>query len=164
MLDSLRFGFWAMNDAFSGTDPASGARLATITPANTLVIASSISNGGGASLRAAEQDREGLIDAVVVAEPNAQPASMDGVQVRFGGEAAPVAGRPLVDYFTYRMLYEPCAAIAAYAQAPNGTRPGWLGFGTLSGVTGAIAKVLFAIFIILFLLALLAVVGVFHMA
>ncbi|HEX7637423.1 MAG TPA: 3-hydroxybutyrate oligomer hydrolase family protein, partial [Burkholderiaceae bacterium] len=130
VLDSLRFGFWAMNDAFSGTDPASGARLATITPANTLVIASSISNGGGASLRAAEQDREGLIDAVVVAEPNAQPASMDGVQVRFGGEAAPVAGRPLVDYFTYRMLYEPCAAIAAYAQAPNGTRPGWLGFGT----------------------------------
>jgi len=41
---------------------------------------------------------------------------------------------------------------------------GWLGFGTLSGVTGAIAKVLFAIFIILFLLALLAVFGIIHMA
>jgi uncharacterized membrane protein YtjA (UPF0391 family) len=40
---------------------------------------------------------------------------------------------------------------------------GWLGFGTLSGVTATIAKVLFAIFVILFLLALLALVGVFHL-
>ena len=28
------------------------------------------------------------------------------------------------------MLYEPCAAISANAQAPNGIRPGWFGFGT----------------------------------
>ncbi|WP_049623659.1 DUF1328 domain-containing protein [Frateuria defendens] len=41
---------------------------------------------------------------------------------------------------------------------------GWLGFGTLSGVTATIAKVLFAIFVILFLIALLAVIGVFHAA
>ena len=40
---------------------------------------------------------------------------------------------------------------------------GWLGFGTLSGVTASIAKVLFAIFIILFLLALLAFFGIIHM-
>jgi uncharacterized membrane protein YtjA (UPF0391 family) len=37
---------------------------------------------------------------------------------------------------------------------------GWLGFGSLSGATGTIAKVLFACFLILFLLAVLAVVGV----
>ncbi|MCT7085191.1 DUF1328 family protein [Salmonella enterica] len=42
--------------------------------------------------------------------------------------------------------------------------PGWLRFGTLSGVTGGIAKILFAIFIILFLLALLAVIGLIHVA
>jgi uncharacterized membrane protein YtjA (UPF0391 family) len=40
---------------------------------------------------------------------------------------------------------------------------GWLGFGTLSGVTASIAKVLFAIFVILFLLALLAFFGIIHM-
>lgn len=28
------------------------------------------------------------------------------------------------------MIYEPCAAISANAQAPNGARPGWFGFGT----------------------------------
>jgi len=41
---------------------------------------------------------------------------------------------------------------------------GWLGFGTLSGVSAGIAKVLFAIFVIIFLIALLAVIGVIHMA
>ena len=41
---------------------------------------------------------------------------------------------------------------------------GWLGFGTLSGATATIAKVLFGIFVIIFLIALLAVIGVIHMA
>jgi uncharacterized membrane protein YtjA (UPF0391 family) len=39
---------------------------------------------------------------------------------------------------------------------------GWLGFGSLSGATATIAKVLFAIFIVLFLIAILALVGLFH--
>jgi len=37
------------------------------------VIASSVSNGGGSSLLAAEQDRHGLIDGVAVMEPNVNP-------------------------------------------------------------------------------------------
>jgi uncharacterized membrane protein YtjA (UPF0391 family) len=40
---------------------------------------------------------------------------------------------------------------------------GWLGFGSVSGATATIAKVLFACFVILFLLALLAVIGVIHL-
>ncbi|HUH31056.1 MAG TPA: DUF1328 domain-containing protein [Rhodanobacter sp.] len=40
---------------------------------------------------------------------------------------------------------------------------GWLGFGTLSGVTATIAKVLFGIFVVLFVLAILAIVGVLHL-
>jgi uncharacterized membrane protein YtjA (UPF0391 family) len=39
---------------------------------------------------------------------------------------------------------------------------GWLGFGVISGVTGTIARALFAIFVILFVLAALAAIGVFH--
>ncbi|MBM7125482.1 DUF1328 domain-containing protein [Dyella flava] len=40
---------------------------------------------------------------------------------------------------------------------------GWLGFGTLSGVTATIAKVLFAIFVVIFLLVILAVIGLIHL-
>jgi len=39
---------------------------------------------------------------------------------------------------------------------------GWLGFYSVSGVTGTIAKVLFAIFLTLFLIAVLAAIGLFH--
>jgi uncharacterized membrane protein YtjA (UPF0391 family) len=37
---------------------------------------------------------------------------------------------------------------------------GWLGFGTLSGVTGTIAKILFFVFVILFVLAILAIFAI----
>jgi hydroxybutyrate-dimer hydrolase len=148
VLDSIRFAFWALNEELSTTDAASGKKLRSITPANTVVIASSISNGGAESLQAAEQDTEGLIDGVAVAEPNAQPGSMSGVTVNFAGAAVANAGKPLIDYFTYRMIYEPCAAIAAGAQAANGTRPGWFGFGTAplgSGLTQVAGQELQAI-------------------
>jgi hydroxybutyrate-dimer hydrolase len=130
VLDSIRFAFWALNEEYAPVDPASGKHTRTITPANTIVIASSISNGGAESLQALEQDTEGLIDGLAVTEPNAQPHDMTGVTVNFGGTAVPNAGKPLIDYFTYRMLYEPCAAISGNAQAPNGVRPGWFGAGT----------------------------------
>ncbi|HEX6363132.1 MAG TPA: 3-hydroxybutyrate oligomer hydrolase family protein [Albitalea sp.] len=130
VLDSLRLAFWAVNEQFPTTDPATGRNLRRIAPENTIVIASSVSNGGAESLQAAEQDAEGLIDGVAVAEPNAQPASMQGVTVNFAGAPVANAGKPLIDYFTFRMIYEPCAAISANAQAANGIRPGWLGFGT----------------------------------
>jgi len=119
-----------LNEQYGTIDPATGKRIRTITPANTIVIASSVSNGGGESLQALEQDTEGLIDGLAVAEPNAQPGNMTSVTVNFNGVAVPNAGKPLIDVFTYRMLYEPCAAISVNAQAPNGIRPGWFGFGT----------------------------------
>jgi hydroxybutyrate-dimer hydrolase len=130
VLDSIRFAFWALNEQYSPTDAGTGQKHLTITPAITTVIASSVSNGGAESLQAAEQDSEGLIDGIAITEPNAQPGSMAGVTVNFNGAAVPNAGKPLIDYFTYRMLHELCASISANAQAPNGIRPGWFGFGT----------------------------------
>ena len=129
VLDSIRFAFWAINQQYGDLD-AAGRPLATFNAGNTLVIASSISNGGAESMQALEQDNEGLIDGLAVTEPNVQPNSMNGVTVTFNNGVVPNAGKPLIDYFTYRMLYEPCAAISANAQAPNGIRPGWFGFGT----------------------------------
>ncbi len=143
VLDSIRFAFWALNAEYATVSPFTALKVRNITPANTTVIASSISNGGAESLQAAEQDSEGLIDGVAVSEPNAQPASMAGVTVNFAGGAVGNAGKPLVDYFTYRMLYEPCAALSGLAQAANGIRPGWLGFGTapLGNATTQVAGV-----------------------
>ncbi|HWU90289.1 MAG TPA: 3-hydroxybutyrate oligomer hydrolase family protein, partial [Kofleriaceae bacterium] len=130
VLDSIRLAFWALNEEYGPIDAASGKHTRAIRPDNTIVIASSISNGGAESLQALEQDTEGLIDGLMVSEPNAQPRDMTGVTVKFGGAAVGSAGKPLIDYFTYHVLYEPCAAISTNAQAPNGVRPGWLGAGT----------------------------------
>lgn len=132
-LDSIRFTFWAVNEQFGDIDSGTGKRQQTFKASNTVVIASSISNGGSESLQALEQDTEGLIDGLAVAEPNAQPASMTGVTVNFAGSAVANAGKPLIDYFTYRILYEPCASLSTKAQATNGVRPGWFGGGTGPG-------------------------------
>ena len=70
MLQSIEFGFYVLNEKF-GRELGNGQTLLTIKPKNTVVIASSVSNGGGSSVRAAEQDTKGLIDGVAVSEPNA---------------------------------------------------------------------------------------------
>jgi hydroxybutyrate-dimer hydrolase len=133
VLDSVRFAFWVLNEQFSPIDATTGKHTVTIDAGNTIVIASSISNGGSESLQALEQDSEGLIDGLAVAEPNAQPANMAGVSVLLGGAPVSGAGRPLLDYFTFKMIYGPCASLSTSAQAPNGTRPGWFGGGTDPG-------------------------------
>ncbi len=140
-LDSIRFAFWAINENYGRLDPVANRRMVDFKPDNTIVITSSISNGGTQSLQAAEQDVDGLIDGIAVAEPNAQPNA--AVTVNFGGNAVANSGKPLIDYFTYRMLYELCASISSKAEAPNGIRPGWLGFGTapLGGAFAAFTQV-----------------------
>jgi hydroxybutyrate-dimer hydrolase len=92
---------------------------ADFTPANTLVIASSISNGGGAVLRAAEADTSGLIDAVVAGEPQVNLPDTAAVQVRRGGTTLPAAGKPLLDYFSFAGLYQACASQAPSVRATS---------------------------------------------
>jgi hydroxybutyrate-dimer hydrolase len=77
------------------------------------VIAAGVSNGGGAVLRAVEQDAWGLIDGAVVSEPNAQPRSSEGLAIRQGtGAALAAIGRPLYDYATELYLLQPAAVLA----------------------------------------------------
>jgi hydroxybutyrate-dimer hydrolase len=115
-LDAIRLAFWVINERFGAPDPKRpGQHLASITPAQTLVIASSVSNGGGAALAAAEQDKEGLIDGVAVSEPNASPRGANKLQIRQGDLLAATRARPLVDYFTYANVYQPCALLSAQA-------------------------------------------------
>lgn len=93
VLQAARFGLQALNDAFPQQAP--------FTAANTRIIAFGLSNGGGAVLRAAELDDEGLLDGVVAAAPNI---------------TAPDA-RALFDYTTEAALLQPCA-LAALPNAP----------------------------------------------
>jgi hydroxybutyrate-dimer hydrolase len=105
-LDGIRFALWALNDHFG----AQGS--ARFHAKNTLVIAAGASNGGGMALRALEQDAEGLIDGLVVTEPNIGPQD-GGVTIQFGSDAPfQPAGRSIYDSMTLMSVYAPCAALS----------------------------------------------------
>lgn len=107
VLDSIELAFAILNIHHPGPN---GRRH---VPANTVVIASSVSNGGGASLRAAETDLSGLIDGVAVSEPNVNPIHDPSFAIRQGGQPPFRShSRPLYDTITLVNLYGPCAALA----------------------------------------------------
>lgn len=110
-LRAVEFAFYVLNEQMAGK-AANGQTLRKFTPQNTLVIASSVSNGAGAALAAAEQDTQGLIDGVAVSEPQVQVRDVAGLGIVQGNTPASKIGRPLVDYFTHANLYQPCAALA----------------------------------------------------
>jgi hydroxybutyrate-dimer hydrolase len=115
-LDAVRFAFYVLNQRFAPAPVRAGAKQQLrITPANTLVIASSVSNGGGAALAAAEQDKQGLIDGVAVSEPNGQTKRTPQLVIQQGSRVAENAGKPLADYFTFANVYQPCALLSSQA-------------------------------------------------
>ena len=109
VLQSIEFGFYVLN-TLHGRELGNDESLRTINPRNTLVIASSVSNGGGASVRAAEQDEKGLIDGVAVSEPNVNPLVDRSFSIRQGnGPALTEHSRSLLDYTTALAVYQGCA-------------------------------------------------------
>ena len=98
-----RYTLAAIDFSFFIINSLKDSRAGTYTPENTLVIASSVSNGGYSALMAAEQDTRGLIDGVAVSEPNVSLADV----------------RSLLDYTTLLNVYLPCAA--ANVNAPLNT-------------------------------------------
>jgi hydroxybutyrate-dimer hydrolase len=114
-LTSIRYALYALNQEYGATAPDGVRKEVRFNAGNTLVIAGSVSNGGAAVLRAAEIDTGNLIDGVVANEPSAQPTATSGFHVQFGGVDVPVIGKPLLDYFTFANLYQPCAALAPTA-------------------------------------------------
>jgi hydroxybutyrate-dimer hydrolase len=113
VLRSIKFAFKVLNEKFEG-------RGIVINKRNTIVIASSVSNGGGASVRAVEQDRDHLIDGLAVGEPNVNPKFTPKFTI-VQGSRAPFAAhsRPLIDYITLVNVYQGCANVAA----ANATAP-----------------------------------------
>ena len=106
-LQGIEFAFWALNDHFRGKPHFSRK--------NTLVIAAGASNGGGMALRALEADDKGLIDGLVVTEPNVGPR--DGnFTIKFGDDAPfDPKGRTIYDSITLFSVYAACAAHATGA-------------------------------------------------
>jgi len=113
VLRSIEFAFTILNRKHGGPH-------VEITKRNTIVIASSVSNGGGASVRAVEQDKEGLIDGLAVAEPNVNPRfSPRFTIVQQGRPPVSAHSRPLIDYTTLLNVFQGCASLApANAGAP----------------------------------------------
>ncbi|ATB42753.1 cytochrome c1 [Cystobacter fuscus] len=112
-LQAVEFAFYVLNEQYGELAPDGKSRLVRLTPENTWTIASSISNGAGAALLAAEQDTKGLIDAVAVTEPQIQPKSSTGYTVNQGGASAAAQGKSILDFSSYAALYQPCIAGAA---------------------------------------------------
>ncbi len=111
-LQAVEFALYVLNEKYGAMAQDGNSHLVRFTPANTLTIASSISNGAGAALLAAEQDTRGLIDAVAATEPQVQPNRTTGYTVRQGGANVAAQGRPLLDYSSYAALYQPCITAA----------------------------------------------------
>lgn len=102
-----RYALYVLNDRY-GTP----ANPVPFTTDNTIVIAGSASNGGAASIAAAEKDTTGLVDGVVASEPVTEMPTASGYGIRFNGAVVTGYGKTLADYTTFGNLYQPCAALA----------------------------------------------------
>ena len=116
-LQSVEFAFYVLNEKYGTLAKDNKRHVVALTPKNTITIASSISNGAGSALLAAEQDTKGLISGVAATEPQVQPKTATGYTVRQGNANVTGQGKSLFDYSTYAALYQPC--IASTAAAPG---------------------------------------------
>jgi hydroxybutyrate-dimer hydrolase len=119
VLRSIEFAFYVLNEKYGEIDHK-GRHKKTLKPSNTIVIASSVSNGAGASVLAAEQDKKGLIDGVAVSEPNVTPQYNPNFSI-VQGNGMPLFNHslPLADYGTLINIYQSCAnAAPGNAEAP----------------------------------------------
>ena len=119
-LQAVELAYYVLNEKYSPANP-DGRHRYDINPGNTLVIASSVSNGGGAALAAAELDTTGLINGVAVAEPAIEMPAAPGVSVQRGGVRVATTAKTLVDFTSVANLYQACASQSAQlATSPGG--------------------------------------------
>jgi hydroxybutyrate-dimer hydrolase len=108
VLQSIQFAIWAINDHENRS----------WTPAQIRVVAAGVSNGGGAALLAAEQDSTGLIDGVVVSEPQVQPTPRRDFTINDRGRSIAAHSRSLYDVTTFMDVFADCAGVDTNAVTP----------------------------------------------
>lgn len=112
-LESVEFAYFVLNEKYGALAADGVSHLKKFSPGNIITIASSVSNGAGAALAAAEQDTQGLISGVAVAEPEVQLAPDSRLSVKRGATTLVGSGRQLYDYFSLANLMQPCAALVS---------------------------------------------------
>ena len=112
-LQSIEFAYFVLNEKYGSLAIDGQRHLRTLKPANTIVIASSASNGAGAALAAAEQDTDGLISGIAVSEPQVQLAPDTRLTVKRGAVSMVGTGKTIYDYFTLANLLQPCAGLVS---------------------------------------------------
>lgn len=117
-LRAVQFAFYLLNEKY-GTVTSTGHAADFAVPGKITVIGSSVSNGAAAALLAAEQDTQGYISGIAVAEPQIQTGSVAGLTIQQGSTVMPAIGKTLVDYVTIANLYQPCAAQSAQLAGAN---------------------------------------------
>jgi hydroxybutyrate-dimer hydrolase len=119
------FTLAAIEFAFERLNKLKDGRKGEYNRDNTIVIASSLSNGAYGALMAAEQDTTGLIDGVVATEPNASLRYNPLLAIQQGtSEASKIHSHNLLDYTTIVNLFAPCAALdTSLASAPLNAVP-----------------------------------------
>jgi len=106
VIQAAQFGLAMLDRAFPDEAP--------FTPQNTKIIATGLSNGGGAVLQAAGLDNEHFFAGVVALEPNVHVFER---------------GRAMYDYATEAAIWLPCAlsserfAATPFARGPGGVLP-----------------------------------------
>lgn len=129
-LQAVEFAYYVLNERYGPLASDGLHHLVQLTPKNTITIASSISNGAGSALRAAEQDTKGLISGVAATEPQVQMKTGSTYTVRQGGMPVSAQGKSLFDFSTFAALYQPCLASTA---ANPGRCSALVGKGLLNG-------------------------------
>ncbi len=112
-LKAVELAYYVLNQKYGPLSADGSYRTVKLSPKNTVVIASSISNGAGSALLAAEQDIGGLINGVAVTEPQIQPSLKSGYTITQGGVQVASFANGLLDYSSYAALYQPCIAGSA---------------------------------------------------
>ncbi len=118
-LNAVRFAFYVLNEQLA-PKAADGNTTVKFKADNTIVIASSVSNGGASAIAAAEQDADGLIDGIAVSEPVLEQAANPALVVRQGSKTMTGGGKALLDYYTLANLYQPCATLSKRAAGSPG--------------------------------------------
>lgn len=113
-LQSVEFAYFVLNEKYGDLAKDGVSHLKKLLPANTIVIASSASNGAGnAALAAAELDTQNLITGVAVAEPQVQLVPDARLSVKRGASTLAGTGKSLFDYASLGNLLQPCAALVS---------------------------------------------------
>ena len=111
-LQAIEFAYWVINERF-GAPLDDGSKARRFAPGSILTIASSVSNGGGAALAAAELDTQGYISGVAVSEPAVELPANPGVSVKRGATTVAVNAKTLVDFTTLANVYQACASLSS---------------------------------------------------